>query len=309
MENNFFPITYCPVCGDKSAKKLWVKNSFDIFRCQSCGALFVPDRNINLKSLYSKDYFTGAVRGFGYADYDRDKEAMRGTFEIYLAKIEKALPRDLPRRLLDVGAANGMFLAVAKKRNWEVWGVEVSDFAATEGRKRGFDIKTGTIIEAKFPDAFFSVVTLWDVLEHIQDPHATLQEIARITKETGLIAVNTPDTQSLFAKLMGKHWHLAIPPEHLILYNAKNAGRMLKKYGYATVAHAHIGKSFTLEYILQTLSNQQKFFLWRFLLWLVTRLRIRKLVIPVNVRDNFFLIAIKKAIGTERACLPAGRLP
>ena len=298
MEDNFFPITYCPVCEGKSTKKLWAKNSFDIFRCRSCGALFAPDRNINLKSLYSQNYFAGAAQGFGYTDYDRDKEAMRGTFEISLAKIEKALPRDLPRRLLDVGAANGMFLAIAKKRNWEVWGVEVSDFAAAEGRKRGFDIKTGTITEAKFPDAFFSVVTLWDVIEHIADPHATLKEIARITKEAGLIAVNTPDTQSLFAKLMGKHWHLVIPPEHLILYNTENATQMLKKYGYATVAHAHIGKSFTLEYISQTLSNQHKFFLWRFLLWLVTRLRIQKLVIPVNVRDNFFLIAAKGTIRT-----------
>ncbi|MBI2096567.1 MAG: class I SAM-dependent methyltransferase [Candidatus Sungbacteria bacterium] len=277
-----------------------MKNSFDIFDCRSCRALFVPDRSLNLKKLYSKDYFTGAAQGFGYADYDRDKEAMRGTFEIYLAKIEKALPRNLPRRLLDVGAANGAFLAVAQKRNWEVRGVEVSDFAAAEGRKRGFDIKTGTVVEAKFPDAFFSVVTLWDVLEHIADPHATLKEITRITKGTGLVAVNTPDTQSLFAKLMRKYWHLANPPEHLILYNLENAAEMLKKYGYAAVAHAHVGKSFTLEYIFQTLSHQQKFFLWRFLLWLVARLRIRKLVIPVNVRDNFFLIAAKKAARTQR---------
>ncbi len=80
MENEIYKIT-CPNCG--SDTKLWSKkNNYNLFSCVFCNLIFVnptPDP----KSIYNEDYFNGAKEGFGYVNYDKDKEPMIPTFNKY----------------------------------------------------------------------------------------------------------------------------------------------------------------------------------------------------------------------------------
>ena len=73
--------------------------------------------------------------------------------------------------MLDVGCATGEFLAAAKARGWEGYGVETSAIAADyAARTYGVQIHVGALDSVPWPAGWFDAVTLWDVIEHVPSP-------------------------------------------------------------------------------------------------------------------------------------------
>jgi SAM-dependent methyltransferase len=283
--------TACKVCRDRDFAFFAEKNNCQIYKCLKCGLIFVWPLPNNFSAIYSSDYFSGAHKGFGYVDYDRDKAAMADVFNVYLDKIGSFMPHK--GRLLDIGAATGYFLSIAKKRGWKVYGVEISEHAANLAREKGLNVLTGTLTNANFPAGFFDVVTLWDVIEHLPDPEVDLCIAFKLLKPGGLVVINTPDADSFYAKIMGRRWHALLPPEHLTIFNLGNLSVLLGQAGFKVVAVDKIGKRFTLQYIFKILDNWHQFFIWH---WIAKKLqgeRLGKIIIPINLRDNFFVIASK----------------
>ncbi len=280
--------TDCPIC--KTASPLaGVKNGFTLYRCGQCGFLFVYPLPEDTLVIYTGDYFQGASGGHGYLDYDRDKEPMRPAFEEYLKRLEQALGRK--GRILDVGAATGFFLDIARQKGWDTAGVEPADFAAALGRKKGLDVRTGTLQDVEFPENSFDVVALWDVLEHLSDPRKAVSDVRRLLKPGGLFAFNTPDVDSLWAKSMGMNWHLIVPPEHIHLFGRRSAVRLLDTCGFDPLAVTTIGKTFTIQYIFQTLGHWLKVGLFERAANRLQGTTAGNLGIPINLYDNMFVIA------------------
>ena len=293
MENDLEEIKVtCPACGNVRTEFSFRKNGFDLYRCQICRHLFVYPIAYDALALYDADYFGGAKKGSGYVDYDADKEPMRSTFLGYLREIEKFLPQK--GELLDVGAATGFFMRIAEKSGWKAKGVEISEYAAEEARNRGLDVRCGTLNADGFAEGSFDVVTMWDVLEHVTDPEADIRTVVRLLRPGGIVAINIPDSGSLYARIMGKEWHLLIPPEHLHLFSKRSVTALLKRSGFSVEKISKIGKSFTLEYIVQTAAAWRKSGLLRRLAAFLKRHpMIGRLSIPINLRDNMFIIARK----------------
>ncbi|MDP2586618.1 MAG: class I SAM-dependent methyltransferase [Candidatus Komeilibacteria bacterium] len=294
MENDpqkIIPARPCQVCGNKNFFWFGQKNSFDLWRCKNCALLFVyplPDP----ARVYSEDYFTSAAKGFGYVDYDQDKLPMIPTFKKYLGLLKKQVPSK--GRLLDIGAATGFFVRLAKEDGWQAEGVEISDYAAGLGRSRGLNIITGTLTSLSLPAENYNAVTMLDVLEHLTDPLTTLAEVYKVLKPGGLLLINTPDAGSLVAKISGKQWHMLVPPEHLHYFSQTNLTNFLNSNGFKTVLTAKIGKKFTLEYIFKTLYHWQKLSIWKLLSKACQRGWLKKISLPIHLRDNILIIAEKK---------------
>jgi len=281
----------CPSCGNDKIKFFTRKNQHDIFCCKLCKLIFVWPLLQNTANIYSGDYFKGANNGFGYVNYNQDKLAMLPTFKRYLDKIEEALPNR--GNLLDVGAATGCFVKMAEDGGWKAEGLEISQYAVDQARKQNSNVRQGILSTADYQPESFDLVTLWDVIEHLSDPRSTISMIYNILKRGGAIAINTPDTSSFFAKLTGKYWHLLVPPEHLICFNPFNLGDLLKRSGFEVLSTHKMGKKFTLQYVSQTLYRWQKLFVWKMLAEFFKNNKIGKLSVPVNLRDNFLIIARK----------------
>lgn len=281
----------CPVCQAPDVVFFAVKNFCDIYKCQNCGLLFVWPKPDSMANVYSQDYFKGGEGGYGYVDYEADKLAMAAIWEVYLERMEKFLPNR--GKLLDVGAATGVFLRAAKKRGWAVSGIEPVDWAAQKARVAGLEVKTGALSDFSDETGNYDAITYFDVFEHLADPSAELDLIYKILKPGGLLVVNTPDAGSLLARILGRRWHLLTPPEHLNIFNQNNLTRLLKKRGFEILEIKKIGKKFTLQYIFRTLANWQKMAVWRFLAEFLENKRPGKIGIPINLRDNFFVIARK----------------
>lgn len=276
----------CKLCGSETG--LWGnKNYYNLFYCRSCGLVFVyplPDP----KSVYNEDYFSGAKEGFGYVDYDVDKEPMVPTFNKYINLFAKYGKEK--GSIFDIGAATGFFLKIAQNRGYKVSGVEMSQYATEVARNSGIDVYGGDLIPLHLESEKFDIVTMLDVLEHMTDPFSELLEVKRILKPDGLLVVNAPNGQSLLAKILKTKWHLVLPPEHLFYFSPKNLSKFLESNGFKTVYSGTLGKRFTFQYIFKMLYKWQKLFMWNYMSQLFSKGFLAKLYIPINLHDNFFMI-------------------
>jgi SAM-dependent methyltransferase len=279
----------CSLC--KSSVKKWgEKNGYDLYQCTHCKLVFVhplPDPS----SVYSEDYFKGATEGFGYVDYDQDKEPMRGVFEKYLHLCKQYGKSS--GYLYDVGAATGFFLDIARKKGYSVRGVEMSSYAAGIAQKKGLDVKTGDLLDQDLKRESVDIVSMLDVLEHMTDPLVELLYARDVLVPGGLLLVNAPNGQSVLARVLKTAWHLVVPPEHLFFFSPKNLKMYLENNGFTVVYSGTISKRFTLSYIFKTLYKWQKINLWD---WCAkfSEKYMSGLYIPLNLFDNFFMIARKK---------------
>jgi 2-polyprenyl-3-methyl-5-hydroxy-6-metoxy-1,4-benzoquinol methylase len=278
----------CIVCRESQSALFTVKNGHAIFFCTRCGLLFVHPTPQSA-DIYSADYFTGATHGYGYVNYDEDKEPMVPAFKTYLRLIADVLQNK--GKLLDVGAATGFFVKLARDAGFDASGVEISDHAASVGRKNGLAIATGTLEDVT---GAFDCITMLDLIEHVPDPRGELRLARARLASGGVLVINTPDAGSLFARVMGKRWHLIVPPEHVYYFNRDNLARLLDEEGFDVSFVTTIGKAFTLKYVFKMLHKWTKLWLFGALARAASHRLVSRLAIPINLYDNMFILARKR---------------
>lgn len=270
------------------------KNTYSLYRCPSCSLIFIhPLPGLKeVESIYTEEYFHGGSKGHGYADYERDKEPMKHVFLRYLDIIEQH-NHSKRRRLLDIGASTGYFMRIAQERGWQVTGIELSEYAVKRGQEVGLDVRVGTLETLDIPRCSFDAITMWDVFEHFLDPEASLKTCERLLEPGGVLCINTPTAGSLWARWCGRYWYSLLPPEHIFLFNEQNLTRLLERCGFHVVLATKIGKRFSLPYLFQILYGWQKMSLYKWLARVTSNDTLRRIKIPLNLRDNMFLAARK----------------
>lgn len=284
--------TECFICQCRSASFFCQKNNHSLYRCQKCGLIFVSPIIMHTEEVYSSDYFAGAKNGFGYVNYDEDKEPMREVFKIYLKHIAKFVPQG---KLIDMGAATGYFMKLAREQGWDVSGIEISPFAVEVGKKQGLDLRVGMISDISKFQKVFDVVTLWDVIEHVTDPENDIKILYENVRPGGILAINTPDSSSLMARISRKHWHQLIPPEHVFYFNPRSLTILLERNGFEVVYTGKIGKFFTLQYIIKTAAQWLGLKAGKRLSERLKDTKIGNIKLPLNLRDNFFMLARRRS--------------
>jgi 2-polyprenyl-3-methyl-5-hydroxy-6-metoxy-1,4-benzoquinol methylase len=284
----------CRSCASKDAKFLFRKDEFDIVQCKACGLKFTnaDPSHTHLKEFYGEKYFHSEGMGTSYSDYLFEEKAMSLNAEKRLQKIEKIMPAR--GKILDLGCAAGFFLNVAN-REWEVAGVELSEYASSYAMDRfGLPVRNGTLKDAAFPDKGFDVVTMWDVVEHLTDPLEDLKEARRVMKDDGLLVMTTGDVESFFAKACGKHWHLYNPTQHLSFFSRKTITGLLEKAGFKVLKIEKDGNHFTLAYLTSSLSMYYPFILTKVLHKLISATFLKNVSICIDLKDIMTVYAVKK---------------
>lgn len=140
-------------------------------------------------------------------------------------------------RLLDVGAGWGVFVGAAQERGWDALGIDLCLYAAQLVREIfKIELKQGAFEEADFPSAHFDVITMWEYLEHAIDPAAALQKAAHILKPGGLLALSSPNTESLFNRSAFNRgegqWDT---PDHFHLFSRTNIEQLLRANNFEPI--------------------------------------------------------------------------
>lgn len=241
----------CALCGSEQGRAMFRVDGSLIVRCPLCDLVRGARRPAAPGLVYDAEYYASDCAKGGYANYVLDASINQLTFTQRLRDIERRVGRK--GRLLDVGCALGDFVAAARDAGWDAEGVEISAFAAAEARSRGLTVRTGTLEQLRLPQASYDVVTLYDVIEHLEDPLATLREIRRILKPDGLLHLVTPNVGGLQARLLGRHWYHYKPGEHLVYFSPATLRVAIERTDLAWHGWARSGSYVTVSYIFNRL--------------------------------------------------------
>jgi SAM-dependent methyltransferase len=146
-----------------------------IVRCPACGfaqPASLPALPRFFDRMYDQRWSAEWVEREHHAPY-KDQ-----IFDAVLSELERRLPPER-RRVLDVGAHAGRFIARARARGWDADGLELNPrTAAYAAAASGGRVHQGNLDSWSPNGAGYDAVTMTDVLEHIPDPRSALRRPA-----------------------------------------------------------------------------------------------------------------------------------
>ena len=244
--------------------------------CSRCGFVFASrDALPDLTSLYLE---------LDDPEYTSSAHARRRQMAHLLRWALRDVPR--PARLLDVGAASGILLEEALNLGFEAVGVEPSKHLAAQGRGAGLEVHEGSLPHAALSGERFDVVTIVDVIEHVDDPLGLLAQCHRHLVRGGLLLVVTPDRRSVAARILGRRWwHRRLA--HVCYFDRTTLTQALTRSGFEPVRWARprwylpVGYLLTrvLQYAPRVTTNAGN------------GSTSGRVVVPFNLRDSLGLVA------------------
>ena len=123
-------------------------------------------------------------------------------------------------RLLEIGSSSGYQLReFGRSSGLELVGLDIDELAVDHARNElGLNVINSTLEGAQFPESSFDLVILFNVLEHLVRPIELLQEVSRILKPGGFLAIKTQIINSIQSRLFGRRWMLLHEaPRHVLL--------------------------------------------------------------------------------------------
>src|SRR2546425_12742208 len=106
------------------------------------------------------------------------------------------------RRLLDVGAADGLLSRRLTERGWKVTGLEADPVAAAAGAAHCERMIVADLDAGVPPlDGEFDAIVCADVLEHLRDPAAVLTALGRALAAGGEVVISIPNVAHLWMRL------------------------------------------------------------------------------------------------------------
>jgi 2-polyprenyl-3-methyl-5-hydroxy-6-metoxy-1,4-benzoquinol methylase len=177
----------CPACGAPGKDRHYEIEHYDLFKCAACRTEFLvpssdrePVEHTFWDDYKFEIYGDDKVQAAYEALYDRVfEQARRYTSGIH--------------HVLDVGCGIGNFLDWVRTRGMDGLGVDVEQGAIDSCRERGLDAVLLDQLEDRVEPGSLDMVTMWDVIEHVQDPSAVLQQLVPLLRPGGVMAFETPD--------------------------------------------------------------------------------------------------------------------
>jgi SAM-dependent methyltransferase len=136
--------------------------------------------------------------------------------------------------LLDVGAGRGRFVAYAREHGWDARGIEPS------GRSSAPHVEAVALEDAAVAPGSVGAITLWHVLEHVEDPAAALSRLRDWLRPGGTLLVGVPNLDSLQARIAGPHWYHLDLPRHRTHFTAKGLATLLDRTGFTIDRTEHV---------------------------------------------------------------------
>ena len=233
----------CPICGVPTRIAERVPPA-TYYGCPVCETLFQhPMPTIQQMHAYVEQEYASGV----YTDYVAAADLKALTFATRARRIA-ARGRG---RLLDVGASAGFFVEQALNAGFDAYGVELSTEAVSSAPSRVRERLTVGDVNALSLEqtAPFDVVTAFDLIEHVFDPVAFLEEIRRIARPGALLVITTPDAGHLLRHVLRARWPMFQPMQHTVLFSRRGLRLALTKAGYTDVEIGPATKTLTADYL------------------------------------------------------------
>jgi len=142
------------------------------------------------------------------------------------------LPAKWRGRILDVGCGNGVLLKNLKQLGWHVFGVDPDPAAVRVTNELLGPVAIAGDIDSPELQAPFDVITMNHVIEHVPCPVETLHRCLSKLRRGGRLVLQTPNVESLAARVFGESWIAWDPPRHLHLFSISTLRRVAEDAGF-----------------------------------------------------------------------------
>ncbi|HPR56909.1 MAG TPA: class I SAM-dependent methyltransferase [Bacteroidales bacterium] len=228
----------CPLCsGERISHHLTIpdyflsKENFSVSKCLDCGFIFTnPRPTKNDISFYYKsdDYISHSNKNTGLISFFYKivrNYSLRQKFNL-ISKFKS------PGHLLDIGCGTGEFLHFMHLHNWHTTGIEPAQepryFAVNNYLLDVFDEE---VLSSLAPESF-DLITLWHVLEHVEDLKLRIQQIKKLLKKDGLLIIALPNCLSWDAQHYKNFWAAWDLPRHRYHFTPSTIHLLLRKYQF-----------------------------------------------------------------------------
>lgn len=214
----------CPICKKEGAAFALVERYHDpvgdkdygSWSCPACEAVFAHPYEHPGPAWYAKFVSADSYEGLGAWRFDW------------------ALALGFKRggRLLDVGCGTGNFLVRAREAGYRVEGVDLNPEAVGPARARGLTVHQKSLEDfaAATPAGTFDVVTMFDVIEHFDNPAEMVALAHKLLAPGGGLIVTTPN--GLRPTPFGRD-DFDSPPHHLTRWSPDALFALMGRHGFA----------------------------------------------------------------------------
>ena len=206
----------CIVCG-KEAQKI-TKSDVPLFRCPGCGLLWLWDDTI------AGDFYDDLSIDTGAGITARRLRDCRNRVKTF----ERYGPLD---HLCDVGTNDGTFLRTLKDEGYEhCFGIEPNRRGVEAAVAAGVDVVRGSVdqLVRLCGDRDVRTVSFLQVLEHLRDPAAALDQARQVLPAGGCLIIETVNADASMVCVQGAY----ISQYHRFYFTEKNLRLLLQKHGF-----------------------------------------------------------------------------
>lgn len=233
----------CPLCGGKDFQDYLTckdhyasQEDFKLTKCSTCGFVLTQD--------FPAEDSIGSY--YNVSDYISHSDTRKGLFNklYHIARsfalkskaktvIKYAAPNS--KILLDYGSGTGYFLNKMKSKGWLVTGIEKDEGARDYAKyKFGLNVQSHEYI-FQISEQQKDTVTMWHVLEHIENLNAVMHQIHVILKDDGTAIIALPNRESLDAEYYKNSWAAYDVPRHLWHFSQKDFEVLANKHNFSLV--------------------------------------------------------------------------
>ena len=215
----------CKVCNNRSNFDLaFEKQDLQIVRCRECSFVFIPP------------YFRKQIQYTDYKDESVLEQIRLGNDWLKIQRHRlrfKAIRKYKPTgKLFDLGVGWGHFLQTAKLLGYETEGIEISKMPFIYAKE---DLKLNVqhidFFDLEVKEGDYDILTMWDVLEHIDDCDKVIEKCSYMIKEGGIIVIQVPQIDSFFAKKYKEKWKM-MGLDHVNYFSKKTITNLLERNGF-----------------------------------------------------------------------------
>ena len=210
-----------------------------------------PPNQIELNSYYAENYYQNPVKSSTYQiDYSTEENLERSLkiqllYEFIHSHLSESLESNSnnssvsiqSKKFLDVGCGEGFVLKFFKDSGWEIVGVDFSTHGIrTKNPELESFIIQGDVYEElnslKEKGSKFNVIFLGNILEHVLDPIALIDQLKKLVEKHGLLVITVPNDFSdlqrflLNNNLVNEEYWIGYP-DHLNYFNLDSLSKLL----------------------------------------------------------------------------------
>lgn len=153
-----------------------------------------------------------------------------------------------PLRLIDVGCGLGFYGRGLLADGYDWLGVEVDPADCAELTRSGLPCRQVDGKSLPFSDCSFDAALCIEVLEHVDEPHAFLREIRRVSSCKLIVSVPNCELLGYLHDRLAVPWHM-LEPDHKNFFTRWSLGALLREY------YRHVEIRFHTPYPLRTLEG------------------------------------------------------